>query len=395
MSDVTAAAQPTAGLRRVLTVLCITEITSWGVLYYAFPVLAPTISVHTGWSQSVLMAAFSLSLVVAAVVGVPVGRLLDRYGPMAVMTTGSVIAVPALIGVVTAQSVAVFFASWFLAGVAMAGVLYQPAFAAVTRWYGPRRVAALTTVTLIAGLASTAFAPLTAALASHVDWRSVYLILAVVLAVVTIPLHFWGLRLPWPEAEREAVRHEPDEVARSRSFIALVISMSLAAFAVYAVVVNMVPLLTGRGLSTATAAWALGLSGAGQVLGRLGYRRLVAATTVRSRTLIILLAAAATTALLAAVPALIILVGALVGVTRGIFTLLQATAVPDRWGSAHYGRLSGLLAAPLTVTSAVAPWVGAALAGWFGGYPEVFGVLAATGVLAAVVAMASAPRREE
>nr|QEO74084.1 hypothetical protein [uncultured bacterium] len=48
MNQVGTAAQPVTGLRRVLTVLCITEITSWGVLYYAFPVLAPTISAHTG-----------------------------------------------------------------------------------------------------------------------------------------------------------------------------------------------------------------------------------------------------------------------------------------------------------------------------------------------------------
>nr|QEO74083.1 Major facilitator superfamily MFS 1 [uncultured bacterium] len=85
----------------------------------------------------------------------------------------------------------------------MAGVLYQPAFAALTRWAGPRRVAALTTVTLIAGLASTVFALLTATLVSHMDWRTVYLVLAGVLAVVTIPLHLWGLRLPWPAAKHD------------------------------------------------------------------------------------------------------------------------------------------------------------------------------------------------
>jgi len=33
-----------AGLRRVLAVLCLTEITSWGILYYAFPVLAVSLS---------------------------------------------------------------------------------------------------------------------------------------------------------------------------------------------------------------------------------------------------------------------------------------------------------------------------------------------------------------
>ena len=35
---------------RALAALCATEIVSWGVLYYAFPVLVGTISADTGWS---------------------------------------------------------------------------------------------------------------------------------------------------------------------------------------------------------------------------------------------------------------------------------------------------------------------------------------------------------
>ena len=58
-----------------------------------------------------------------------------------------------------------FFAGWVLAGVAMGAVLYPPAFAALTRWHGPDPVRALTVLTLAGGLASTVFAPLTAALA--------------------------------------------------------------------------------------------------------------------------------------------------------------------------------------------------------------------------------------
>src|SRR4051812_27463322 len=218
-----------------------------------------------GWSVSLVTSAFSASQIVAATAGIPVGRLLDRYGPRVVMTTGSVLAVPALLGIATATSPAMFVAGWVLAGVAMSCVLYQPAFAALTRWYGPRRVSALTTLTLVAGLASTVFAPLTASLADELDWRTVYLVLTGVLAVVTIPLHAFGLRLPWPDTVHGSVRHAPDEVVRSRAFVVLVVSMALAAFAVYAVVVNIVPLLTARGLSTSVAAWALGLGGAGQV----------------------------------------------------------------------------------------------------------------------------------
>ena len=86
----------------------------------------------------------------------------------------------------------------------MSAVLYFTAFTAftaLTRWYGDRRVHALTVLTVLtvaAGLASTIFAPITAGLASQLDWRSTYLVLAVLLAVVTVPAHLLGLRLPWP-----------------------------------------------------------------------------------------------------------------------------------------------------------------------------------------------------
>ena len=160
-----------AGRWRVLVVLCVTEITSWGVLYYAFPVLAPTLARDTGWSVSTVTAAFSGGLVVSALVGIPVGRLLDRYGPRWIMTAGSVIAVPATVAIAAAGSLPWFFAAWLLAGVAQAATFYPPAFAALTRWWGRDRVRALTGLTLIAGLASTVFAPLTAALLEPFGWR--------------------------------------------------------------------------------------------------------------------------------------------------------------------------------------------------------------------------------
>lgn len=386
-------ALPAVGLRRVLLVLCATEITSWGVLYYAFSVLGPDIARSTGWSPSLVTAAFSAGQVTSAVVGVPVGRWLDRWGPRAVMTTGSLLAIPALLGIATARSVVWFFAAWILAGATMAAVLYLPAFAALTRWWGPRRVTALTAVTLVAGLASTVFAPLTAALSDHLDWRHTYLVLLCVLAAITVPAHFFGLRGPWPAAppEPEHSRRAPGTVVRSGAFVLLAVAMSVAAFGVLAVVVNLVPLLMSRGMSTGTAALALSLGGLGQVSGRLFYHRLVAVTGVRTRTALVLGSVAVTTALLALIPgpaALVIAVAVLVGATRGVFTLLQATAVSDRWGAVHYGRLSGVLSAPVMLASAVGPWAGTALATTLGGYPQVFLLLGSTTAAAALLSLA-------
>ncbi|MGI5128060.1 MFS transporter [Pseudonocardia sp. CA-107938] len=385
------------GLRRVLVVLCVTEIVSWGVLYYAFPVLAPSIAADTGWSIPALTAAFSTGLVVSALVGIPVGRWLDRFGPRLVMTTGSLLAVPAVVLIAVAPSYPLFVAGWVLVGIAMAGTLYSPAFAALTRWWGPRRVTALTAVTLLAGLASTVFAPVTAALLGPLGWRGTYLALAAVLAVVTVPGHLLGLRGHWPAPEpHPGPEHAPADIVRSRAFRVLLVAVALAGFSAYAVVVNQVPLLIERGMTTAEAAWALGLGGLGQVLGRLGYGRLVRSVTVRTRTVAIIAASAGATALLGLLPgpgALLVAAAMLAGATRGVFTLLQATAISDRWGTTHYGRLNGLLSAPVLVVTALSPWAGAAAAELFGGYPAVFVVLAVIAGAAAVLAVGSVPAR--
>ncbi|MEU5992155.1 MFS transporter [Spirillospora sp. NPDC047418] len=383
-----------------LIALCVTEITSWGVLYYAFPVLAPTIAADTGWSIATATAAFSAALVVAALGGIPAGRLLDRHGPRVLMTTGSAAAAVALVLIAMAPNLACFAAGWLLAGAAMTAVLYQPAFAALTRYYAPRHVPALTTLTLVAGLASTVFAPLTDALANVLGWRGVYLVLAAVLAVVTIPLHGIALRRPWPPAH---TGHAPDgtdphrvkAVVRSRPFVLLALAFTLSAFGMYAVMTNLIPLLTSRGADSTTAAWALGLGGVGQVAGRLGYGTLARRTTVRARTVWILSLGAVTTAGLAVLPgpvALLTVIAVLAGAPRGITTLLQATAVTDRWGTAAYGSLSGILAAPVTIATALAPWAGAALATALGGYPNLFLLLTACATAAAIFATAPTPR---
>ncbi|HSK61135.1 MAG TPA: MFS transporter [Actinomycetospora sp.] len=393
------------GRWRVLLVLCLTEITSWGVLYYAFPVLAPTLAEDTGWSISTVTAAFSAGLVVSALVGIPVGRLLDRHGPRWVMTVGSLVGVPATVAVAAAGSLPWFFAAWLLVGVAQAALFYPPAFAALTRWWGRDRVRALTALTLVAGLASTVFAPLSAALLEPFGWRGTYLVLAVVLAAVTVPAHLFGLRGPWPAPAEDAATTPAEDdartagsIARSRPFVLLVVAVCLGAFTAFAVTVNQVPLLIERGLSTSLAAWALGLGGVGQVLGRLGYSPLTRRTGIRGRAVLILGLLAVTTLLLAVLPGpplALIAAAMLAGAARGVYTLLQATALSDRWPARFYGRLNGILTAPVMLAIAISPWAGSALADLLGGYPPVFVLLAAASLAAAMLALASVPAADD
>jgi hypothetical protein len=85
-------------------------------------------------------------------------------------------------------------------------------------------------------------------------------------------------------------------------------------------------------------------------------------------------------------PAALIAAAVALGAVRGACTLLQATAVADRWGTARYGTLSGFFAAPITVATALAPWAGTALAEAIGSYAGAFGLLTAVVVAAAVLA---------
>lgn len=382
--------------RAVLPALCATQITGWGVVYYAFPVLLARITADTGWSTGAATGAFSLALLVSAAAGIPLGRVLDRRGPHLVMTAGSVLAVVALLAVAAAPHLSAFCAAWALAGVAMAATFYHPAFAALTRWWGTDRVRALTTVTLAGGLASTVFAPLTAALAEHLGWRATYAVLAAVLGLVTIPAHALALRAPWPPAPAQDAPQPTgtDRTARSRPFVLLATAFTLSGFAMYAVVIGLVPLLQERGAGPTTAAWALGLGGVGQTLGRTLYATLAARTTVTTRTAALFTLGGATTAALALVPGpvpLLVLLSVLAGVVRGNLTLLQATAVTDRWGTTHYGRLSARLAAPATLAAALAPFAGASLAGVLGGFSPLFLTLAAASLAAAVLAIGTGP----
>jgi MFS family permease len=229
----------------------------------------------------------------------------------------------------------------------------------------------------------------------------VYVVLAVVLAVLTVPLHLLALRPPWPSATTAAeppvgadtaVIATATEAAErpvvKREFLMLAAAFTANSVCLNAVVINLVPLLHVRGYSATEAAWVLGIGGVGQVLGRLGYRQLSSRLELIPRTIVVFGGVVLTTAafgLLRGPLPLLIAVAVLAGNARGLATLLSATAVSDRWGVARFARLNGVFAAPLMLASAVAPFVGAGLASLLGGYPAAFAVLAVFGAAGAAL----------
>lgn len=381
-----------------LAALCITQTTGWGVLYYALIAAVRPVSEDTGWDPALITGAFTAGLLVSAGAGIFAGRILDRTGPRTLMIGGSLVGVLALAMVALAPNLPVFFCAWLVAGTAQAAVLYQPAFTVISRWYGPARVRPLTALTLVAGFASTIFAPVTAALTALVGWRGAFIILAGIMALITVPLHARFLNRGWapaaPGAPATDHRARVREVRRSPDFLRLQFLMVLLCLGLYTLTVNIIPVLMEKGADYATAALGLGLVGAGQVGGRL----LFAAIPPGARLPIITGTAACAVILLAALPGptpVLVSAGMLAGAVRGCQTLLQATVVADKWGAAGLGTLQGIFAAPLTAVTAIAPAAGPLLASWLGTYTNMSYAMAAAAGVAAIFAAVTARRTGE
>lgn len=362
-----------------LGALAITQIVAWGVLYYAILVAAPAIATETGWSEDGIFLAITAGLLTSAVCAVPVGRWLD-VRPRRVMLAGAIVGTVAMLGAASSPTLWVFAAAWVVCGAAQSATLYQAAFTVITHRHREARRGPLTLLTLAGGLASTIFAPITGWLLTEIGWRATFVTLAITLALVTIPAVAYTVEGRWQHA---ATPTESNGVAKAalgtNRFWMLTLALAMLTFSLYTVTLSAVPAATEKGLDLQLAAWVLGLIGAGQVLGRLLYLAIPhrAAPWIAPSLVGLFGAASLVGFSLVTTPAWVIATGIFAGAVRGALTLVQASAVADRWGTAAYGRLNGVLAAPISALGALAPGVAATLATALGSYQAMGLVMAA------------------
>ncbi len=381
--------------------LAITETISWGIVYYAFTVFLTPMQHDLGWSRSELTGGFSLALLISGGLAFPVGTWIDRHGSRALMTVGSILASLLIVAWSQVTDLRMFYLIWAGLGVCAAAVLYEPAFAVMATWFVRRRSTALAVITFAAGLASTIFIPLSDALLNAFGWRQAILILGIVLAVTTIPLHALMLRrhpddlglLPDGEIKQHYdVPLQPkglslSDALHSRFFWVLVVTFSLASFAAGAVRVHFIPLLIDSGINASTAALASGSIGLMQVMGRLLFAPADARVSGRIKLAsIFALQAAAMVVLLtgASLGAVVIFV-VVFGASYGAQTLARASIIAELFGATHYGRISSVMSVFLTVAGTAAPVTAAALYDYFGTYQPVLILTVVLAVIATTI----------
>ena len=349
--------------------LSVGQLVSWGSVFYLFALLLAPLERDLGLSRTEVSLAFSLALLAEGLAAYPVGRWIDRGHERRVMTGGSLLAGLALVLHSRVSSAWGLYGVWMMLGVAMAAILYSPAFAVVTRRFASDFRRAIITLTFLGGLASTVFIPLIAWLMGHLGWRGALLCLAMAHWLLCAPLHWLVLRgavgTPRHAAVAGSDRSTPSgvsELVRSAPFLLIGVFVSLMMSVTVALPAHMVSLLREYGLAET---WVIALPaaiGVIQVAGRLlmylfehhmdlhRVNRWVPMLIPFG--LLVLLSDAGRG------DASVFLAGAFVllyGLGNGMLTIVRGTVIALYVSHAHAATLNGVLGLPQALARASAP----------------------------------------
>lgn len=347
--------------RKPVVILAITQLVSWGMLYYAFGVLASRIQSDLALTASQTFGAFSLSVLVAGLAATPVGIAIDRHGGRGIMVLGSILASVGLCTMATAASFGGYLLAWTILGAAMSLTLYEAAFATLNKSITGDAAKSISTVTLVGGLASTVFWPLTEALAAQLGWRATLMAYAGVQLVLCAPLH-WALdgRNRHRVAGQQHGGVTLPQAMRQPQFWLLAAAFAFNAFIFSALSVHLIRVVQGLGHGMGLALSLAALIGPMQVAGRLAERTLGARRTpalIGAYTFAALPVALLVFALCGRHAYAVGLFCILYGLSNGVLTILRGTLPASMFGRKQYGAISGALAAPALLAKGSGPLV--------------------------------------
>lgn len=390
---------------KTVTALAFSQLVSWGILYYAFAVIQTPMGLENGWTLPEMNGAFSLALAISGLSAYHVGRHIDRQGGRRVMFGGALLAAAALCGWSQVTALWQFYLAMVVLGVAASMTLYEAAFAVVARLAPTDYRRGITTITLLGGLASTCFIPLTHFLVAYAGWRATLLTYAGIMVVVCAAIPFFMLspavRAATVKEETRSSERVYDAVKHMPAFWLLIAAYVSHAFFYTALLFNLLPFLAERGFTPAAAVAVYALIGPAQVAGR------AALLTIDKHMSTALAGILATAVPIVAVLLLTIMAPGgvvaiafplLFGCSMGVKTVVAATAAPEFLRQKSYGALQGLIALPVALAMASAPFLSALL--WtHGGSMLLVSVLAVLAVVSfasfVLAARLSTLRREE
>ena len=343
----------------VVAALGATQTIAWASSYYMPAILGAPIAAALHLPSGVFFGLFSAALLLSAVVGPSVGRLIDRHGGRSLLAASNLVIASGLIILAEANGIAGLVIAWAVLGVGIGMGLYDPAFAALTWLYGREARGAITGITLIAGFASTIGWPLSAVFLHESGWRAACLIWATLNLLVACPINWLaiprhGAPPERPQATTGLSTEEPPRLAMP------ILAFFFAAtwFVQGAMAAHLPGLLQAAGASSTAAIAAAALVGPAQVGARIvEFGLLRSFHPVASARIASVLHPIGAAFLVALGAPGIIAFALLYGAGNGMITIAKGTLPLALFGPQGYGRRSGLLSVPARVLQSSSPFL--------------------------------------
>jgi MFS family permease len=196
---------------------------------FSLPVFLQPIARDTGWSVTGVSSAMTIGFLAMAFTSMIWGTLSDRFGPLPVVLTGSIVLPASLALASRAPSLLAFQIMFGLMVGGSISAIFAPMMACVTGWFDTHRSLAVSLVSAGMGMAPLIMAPLAAWLVSNHDWRTSMLVMAAVVAAIMIPVSLLVRRPPALESGSTVAAGDgapPDmslaQALRSPQFIILI-----------------------------------------------------------------------------------------------------------------------------------------------------------------------------
>jgi MFS transporter, OFA family, oxalate/formate antiporter len=376
---------------------------------YCFGVFFAALLDEFGWSRAGLAGVFSLYAFGYCVVGFPAGRLTDRWGPRAVITTGAVFLGVALAGMALVRRLWEPYVIYGVVGGLGMGTAYVPCHSTVVKWFARRRGLALGVASTGASLGTLALPPIAHHVVVEIGWRAAYVVFGVGVFVVLALAASVMRRDPrsmglWPDGDdavMTATGAAPTgpwtlrQALATRAFWLIAAAYTATWLAVFIPLVHLVPFARDLGYDAGTGAWLVSALGAGAVGGRLAMGAL--SDRIGRRPALVgamALQAVAFGGFASAQGLQALVVTAIAfGFSYGTISALFAAIVGDLFGPEQAGSLVGFLFALAGLVAAWGPLVAGIVYDATGSYGPIFHCAAAANIIAAIlIALARGPR---
>ena len=358
-----------------------------------------------GLTRPELSTAYLIGTLAGAVLLVPVGRSIDRFGARQAMTLIGLAFGLGLLVMSGVQGFVTLVVGFTLIRWLGQGSLQLVSTLALTPWFERRRGSVfgiMTTSTVLL----MAFVPILLGTAINLlDWRVAWVLAAIAIWLVVVPIARFGIvDRPsdvgqYPDGDPAPHPDDPPrpsadsltrrEALRERRFWVLSFVIGATSMLVTALNFHQISLLGEQGLTVTEAAamflpQVLGALTAGLIMGALADRvppRFLLLTTMVLLALSLLLAARLSPGLI--IPLYAIVVGAAAGSGRP----LVATFLPRWYGLAHIGSIQGVSILVAVAASSIGPVALSLPSASLGGYSAAASVLVAIPVVIGLAAL--------